>query len=606
MALCSGLDGGQPLSSLQLQAAVAAYLEGDGAGGGVVPNVAALASSLVRLAAHGGSRQERRSGADAVAHFHEWLPAAALVREVRKVLALEPAPHRGGGDGDDDRGGHGRPCVRALQLLARLPPRPVESVNWAAVLDDQLVLRLSPPGVDAGPFAPLPATVVDWCASTLPCLGGCPALHARLRWLVRRPALSAQSAEHQERWRRSLLLRGEGGKAGEGGAGAEAAPAVPPEGGEAVGEADAERWVDPEAARLPLRTWVLWELCAAGAGSVDPALDCYTTHALSRDYLGSSAGRAGRAALAGQVVSFVAQLLALEPALAGLASPAVAAARLLRACAEIAPSAAEEGAARALGGASSEGEARSWLARALAAAADAITELRSAGGAGGEAACEVDRAASALLFCMRSLPEAAASDGASRGHLARGWRPLLCRPLFLTGRARLPERRHGRAAAPRDAVLMLRRRPLLAELLLRLAPRATVSRSPPTTASSGDSIDFAGGLVDGMDAGQHAALQAALDAVRFHLEARLAAVPWLAASVEQFARELRCASADAVASAPPPASPAAAPPQPTIDASWRKRKKAPEGGRLASPDAVGGERAGVAEPSVFASSAKVC
>jgi hypothetical protein len=430
-------DGDALFSPLQLEAAVAAYLEGKyGRTGGAaddrmappaggpptLPNVAALAVSLVRMAALGGASSERQAGADAILLFHAWIPTASVVQEARKILAQDQSgASRGGSRGRRSRGGE---SVRALQLLVRLPSRPADCspVDWSSLFDEALVLRLSLPGEDsAWPGVasevgatqaaqghcdtvgepPLPPAVLDWAAGSLASLGPCPWLRWRMRWLMRRPVCSTVALEAQRRWQQlsassghaeaeldrpantvgPSVIAGVNDAAIEGVAGAAtttqrctdapSGPAPP----RALETADHQE----SSPCPPLATFVQWELCAGGGGMQQHALGPATLCTLARDYLPPVPTIRDRAELAERVLFLTAGRLFSEP----VSSSPAAVTRLMRACAELTseePMDAEEGAgatsplsstAATETGAADRAPA-CWLLRALSSVSDAL------------------------------------------------------------------------------------------------------------------------------------------------------------------------------------------------------------------------------------------
>ena len=77
-----------PPSPLQLEAAARTYLHGGGVCGGL-PNVAALATALMRRAAT-GSPGVRQAAASLVGRYVAWLPAASL--QLERKLHPEVGP----------------------------------------------------------------------------------------------------------------------------------------------------------------------------------------------------------------------------------------------------------------------------------------------------------------------------------------------------------------------------------------------------------------------------------------------------------------------------------------------------------------------------------
>jgi hypothetical protein len=608
-------DGDALLSPLQLEAAVASYLEGEptrGAADGnllpaacgplVLPNVAALAVSLVRMAALGGSSSERQAGADAVLLFHAWLPTASLVQEARKILAQDRnGAAQARGRGRRSRGGE---SVRALQLLERLPPRPADCspVDWSSLFDEALVLRLHLPGeestwpsrasepgttpaaerdCDATGELPLPHAILDWAAVSLASLGDCPWLRWRLRWLMQRPATSAVALEAQRCWQHLWVRSGQAEADADWPAGTldllataglngalvqrDAYSTPDPKGdidSKAAPQAAVMKQVDHDesSACPPLAAFVGWELCARTSGlhqhELGPALLC----TLARDYLPSAPTADDRAELAEKVFCLTVDRLFFEP----VASSQAAMAQLMHACAELTSEDPMLGEGRVADVESSSTAEETgapmscWLLRALSSVSDALV--------GPHTPATPEMNADGRESDAHSRPthdDAAIAAGV--GAPARLTDALVCclralppQLLALTPQALAP----ASVIQAADAAAEVLRRPALlgasslAELLLCTARRmrpATMSvqwaAAGPSAVGLNDTGSAEVGLhalaqvvAETLDAQERAALHSALDACEARcVKPRLVATPWLAPQADRLLSTLRAA-----------------------------------------------------------------
>ena len=467
-----------------------------GVGSGLLPNVAALVSTLLRRACTDDSPSCREVAARVLHGYAEWWPVTTLQQEGRRLICAtsEPADVRAGGV-----------AVRAIELLLAMPcnaercaPLPVAPIDWSVIFDADVAERIhlapSRPSAPQNPSdPPLPFRLIECVLGALPSLSKCTALRSRLQWLLNRPALSAEAAERQQRW---LQLARDSGDAGW-------EPAAIAANEDVADVASGAQPGQVEQSVPVLSDWVRWEMRSQTDAS---------THARSldrhcRDYLCTHA----LVAVGGDVAClaedlFVAVALQLATSAAprtdSLSSPcladdsAAARERLLRVCAELGETASA--CAREVAEATDDapvgaGGATCWLVRALlrlsetaVGAADGARSPTVAaeaveGDVGADAVVGSSSAlteeqwhglASSALLCVGAIPwEALApqpppADAAAADELHMR---LLCAPLVHASPSLLAEcvlalarRKHAQPSAASATVPSLLRRAVIA------------------------------------------------------------------------------------------------------------------------------------------------
>ena len=283
----------KPPSALELEAATRTYLHGGdsavagattegaaatgdvggtgGIGGGLLPNVSALATVLLRRASSDEATTTREGAASVLRQYHEWWPSSALQAECRRLIH------------SSDWGGAAaatEAAVRAIQLLRTLPcaperwlPLAPSPIDWSSIFDASFAERvqlLPAASMAALQSPPVQDTLVECVLTDLPSLFECTTLRQRLYWIFARPSPSTEGDKRKARWLQ--LARGSG----------DDAPDWQPN---ALSETSGRG--------LALSDWIRWELESVDATTTITSLDQYY-----RAYLAGSRSHASAEELA--------------------------------------------------------------------------------------------------------------------------------------------------------------------------------------------------------------------------------------------------------------------------------------------------------------------